>query len=98
MKRYKSKEYEKDCRICGDFNDAPLKIARAITNRLLEREAAHTHQGFEFYIFLKGKAELEIEDKVIPGEKGDVILVEAGEHHRVLNILEKVDYITIKNS
>lgn len=98
MKRYKSKEYKKDCRICGDFNDAPLKIARAITGNVLERETTHSHHGFEFYMFLKGKAELEVEDKVIVVEKGDVILIESGENHRILNVLEEIDYITIKDS
>lgn len=97
MKRYKSKEYEKDCRICGDFNNAPLGIARAVTNKVLPREIIHKHEGFEFYIFLKGKAEMEIEGSLISVKKGDVILVEAGENHRVTNILEEIDYITVKD-
>jgi len=98
MKQYKSKEHEKDCRICGDFNNAPLKIARAVTNNVLQREIIHKHKGFEFYIFLKGKAEMEIEGNLISVKKGDVILVESGENHRVINILEEIDYITIKDS
>lgn len=97
MKRYKSQENEKDCRICGDFNGAPLNIAKAVTDSVLEKETLHAHDGYEFYIFLKGKAEIEVNDKIIQVEKGDVILVEPGEKHRVLNILEEIDYISIKN-
>lgn len=97
MKIYKSKEYEKDCRICGDFNNAPLKIARAITKKVLEKEITHNHNGFEFYIFLKGKAELEVEGKIIPVLGGDVLLVEPGENHKISRIIEETDYITIKN-
>jgi len=96
MKRYKSKEYEKDCRICGDFNNAPLKIARAVTSSVLEKEVVHSHKGYEFYLFLKGRAELEVEGEVISVKKGDIILVESGENHRMVNILEETDYITIK--
>lgn len=97
MKRYKSKEYEKDCRICGDFNNAPLQIARAVTNKVLERETSHSHKGYEFYLFIRGKAEIEVNGEIISVEKGDVILVEPGEKHKMVNIIEETDYITIKD-
>lgn len=96
MKIYKSKEYDKDCRICGDFNSAPLKIARAITKKVLEKEVIHSHNSFEFYIFLKGNAEIEVEGKNIPVKGGDVILIEPGENHKISRIIEETDYITIK--
>ena len=98
MKRYKSHEHEKNSRICGTFDDAPLKIARAVTSEVLEKEKMHNHEGYEFYIFLKGKAELEVEGAIISVKEGDVILIEAGENHKVANIFEEIDCISIKDS
>lgn len=99
MKRYKSKQYLKDCRICGSFNESPLAMARAVTKKVLESEKLHSHKnGFEYYIFLKGKAELMVEDKKIKVSEGDIILVEPGEKHKLNKVIEEVDYITIKTN
>jgi mannose-6-phosphate isomerase-like protein (cupin superfamily) len=96
MKRYKSKETEKDCRICGPFNGSPWSVARARTKKVLFSEKLHLHDSCELYFFLKGKAKIQIDSETINVKKGDVVLVEPGEKHMVKQIIEEVDYITIK--
>lgn len=98
MKAFKSRPLDSDCRICGSFNSSPLGIARAITKDVLESEALHSHQGYEYYFFIKGKAELLINNKVLIVKAGDVILVEPGEKHRVKKVIEEIDYMTIKTN
>ena len=46
----------------------------------------HSHQGQEeVYYFTKGRGSMQIDDKTFPVEAGDVILIDAGEFHRVIN-------------
>ncbi|MBW2990267.1 cupin domain-containing protein [Candidatus Woesearchaeota archaeon] len=99
MKKFKSKEFEKDCRICGAFNKAPLAIARAVTNKILATETLHTHSnGCEFYFFLRGKAEMQVDSQFVSVQGGDVILIEPGEKHKVSKIIDEIDYISIKTN
>jgi mannose-6-phosphate isomerase-like protein (cupin superfamily) len=97
MKKYRSKEYEDDCRIAGYFNNSPLAIARAVTSQVSKYEKTHKHQkSYEFYVFLKGKATIQINNEEIKCSKGDVILIEPEEEHKILNFEEETDYLTIK--
>lgn len=95
MKRFKSRKYEKDCRICK----SPLAIARAVTKDVLESEKLHSHEkACEYYIFLKGKAKLEVEGKIVTAVADDVILIEPGEKHKIKKVAKEIDYITIRTS
>lgn len=99
MKRYKSKEFEEDCRICGHYNSAPLNIARAVSSKVLGREKTHLHEDdFEYYFFLKGEGILEINGEKHAYQAGDVFLVESGEKHKMLEIKKETDYITIRSN
>lgn len=99
MKKYKSNEYEQDCRICGHYNNSPLNIARAVTAAVLENEKLHYHESdYEYYFFIRGKGILLINEVEHSYETGDVILVEPGEKHKMLAIIEETDYITIRSN
>ena len=99
MKRLKTKEYEKDCRIAGKFNNSTLAIARAVTKEVLPNENIHSHlKATEYYIFLKGRAEMQVNGNSFEVSGGDVIVIEPGENHKVGRIIEEVDYITIRDS
>lgn len=99
MKRLKTREYEKDCRITGKFNNCTLSIARAVTKEVLPNEKIHSHfNTTEYYIFLRGKAEMLINNDVIEVSKGDVLVIEPGETHKVNKVIEEIDYITIRDS
>jgi AraC-like DNA-binding protein len=52
----------------------------------------HTHDYYEFYIFLDGDASIEIEKKVHPLQEGDVILIPPGVHHHAIIHDENVPY------
>jgi mannose-6-phosphate isomerase-like protein (cupin superfamily) len=96
MKRYKSREAEKDCRICGPFNGSPWSVDRAVTNKVLDSERLHSHDTCELYFFLKGKALMQIGSKTILVGKGDVILTEPQEKHMVKEVIKEIDYMTVK--
>jgi quercetin dioxygenase-like cupin family protein len=99
MKKYKSKEYEKDCRICGYYNEAPLNIARAVTRQVLDEEKIHYHENdFEYYIFIRGKGKVLIGEQEWQYETGDVFLIEPMEKHKMVEILEETDYITVRSN
>lgn len=99
MKKYKTNEFALDTRICGFFNESPLAITRTHIDAPLESEKLHSHNiSYEYYIFIKGKAKIVIDDKIITVLAGDVILAEPNEKHKILDIIEPVDYITIKTT
>lgn len=99
MKKFSTKEYEKDCRITGEFNGCTLAIARAITKEVLPQEKMHTHlNATEYYIFLRGKAEMLVNNNVVEVAQGDVLVIEPGEIHKVSKIIEEIDYIAIRDS
>ncbi len=99
MKQYKSQEFEKDCRICGYYNDAPLNIARAVTEKILDTEHLHHHEmDFEYYFFLAGEGILLINNVQYKYKTGDVFLIEPGEKHRMYEVHQKTDYITIRSN
>jgi mannose-6-phosphate isomerase-like protein (cupin superfamily) len=46
----------------------------------------HKHEGQEeVYMFMKGSGKMELDDKVIEVNEGDLILIEDGVFHRVHN-------------
>lgn len=97
MKKFTSGLTEENYKICGKDKGSPLAISRVITDKVFANEELHTHDTYEFYMFVKGKAEMEINGKIIQVAAGDVILVEEGEKHRVTKVIEEIDYICIKD-
>ena len=48
--------------------------------------SGHSHAGQEeVYNFVKGKGQMKIDDEVFPVSEGDVILIEDGKFHQVIN-------------
>ena len=48
--------------------------------------SGHTHLGQEeVYHFVKGSGMMKIDDEVFPVQAGDVILIEDGKFHQVIN-------------
>ncbi len=99
MKLFKWEKNKPDIRICGAFNGCPLQIARACIKDVWKDEALHVHpKGHEFYVFVKGRAEIMANEKTIKAEAGDIVMIEPGEKHKIIKILEETDYIVVKNN
>ena len=48
--------------------------------------SGHTHAGQEeVYHFVKGSGMMKVDDEVFPVKEGDVILIEDGKFHQVIN-------------
>ena len=48
--------------------------------------SGHSHSGQEeVYNFVKGNGQMKIEDKTFPVSEGDIILIEDGKFHQVIN-------------
>jgi len=48
--------------------------------------SGHSHAGQEeVYSFVKGKGQMKIENEVFPVSEGDMILIEDGKFHQVIN-------------
>ena len=48
--------------------------------------SGHTHPGQEeVYSFIKGSGKMKVDEKTFPVEEGDLILVEDGSFHQVIN-------------
>ena len=48
--------------------------------------SGHSHPGQEeVYNFVKGSGEMKIDEEVFPVTEGDVILIEDGQFHQVIN-------------
>lgn len=99
MKKYRTNEYSLDTRVCGFFNQSPLAITRTNIKNVLESEKLHSHNNsHEYYMFLKGKAKVIVGEKIITVSDGDVILAEPNEKHKILEVIEPIEYITIKTN
>ena len=54
--------------------------------RANQQTNGHTHEGQEeVYFFVKGKGEMTIDDNTFAVKEGDVVCIEDGEFHKVLN-------------
>tara|TARA_X000000368_G_C22702664_1_gene567486 strand:+ start:277 stop:606 length:330 start_codon:yes stop_codon:yes gene_type:complete len=52
--------------------------------------SGHSHPGQEeVYNFVKGSGEMKIDEEVFPVTEGDVILIEDGQFHQVINNSDK---------
>jgi len=55
--------------------------------------SGHSHVGQEeVYHFVKGKGQMKIDDEVFPVFEGDLILIEDGKFHQVINDSDKPLY------
>lgn len=73
--------------VCGHWNGSPLEIG--LNDLLLEvpdGEVVHHHPFTEYYVGLEGSAQLEVGGHTVPLVADSVVMVEAGERHRVTSI------------
>lgn len=99
MKKYNFHKYEGVESICDVKTGSPIKIAYVCTDKLLQSDVLHYHdQGHEYYILLKGKIILQINQNFVEAIKGDVIHVEPCEEHKVYSVNEEVEYIVIRTN
>ena len=99
MRKYTFQKREGVKSICGIEQGSPVKINYIQLENTTAQDTRHYHpEGHEYYIYLKGKATLEIEGKIIEASSGDVIQIEAGERHVVSQILEAVECLVIRTN
>ena len=98
MRKYSTENLGENCGICG-LGDGPLKVARAMTDKILDKETFHYHpNGWEYYLFISGKATMKIGKNLIAAEKGDMIVIEPGEPHIIVEVKEKADYVVFNTN
>ncbi|MBQ9766975.1 MAG: AraC family transcriptional regulator [Lachnospiraceae bacterium] len=61
-----------------------------ITNYMMQG-AYHCHDGYEFYLFLKGNVNCYVEQQCFHLERGDLLIIRPGEYHRPI-MLDDGDY------
>lgn len=71
------------------FNRRQYMLARDFevfyySDRSFQNVSSHSHDYYEFYIFLEGAVEMEIDGNTYPLSRGDVVLVPPGILHRAL--------------
>lgn len=67
------------------------KLVVSLTELKSHQETkGHSHPGIgEAYYFLEGKGKIQLGEKIIEVEEGDVIPIPDGEFHKVFNLLDK---------
>ena len=73
--------------LCGHWNGSPVEIG--VTDLLRDvppTEQMHYHDYHEYYVILEGSGALEVDGTVVPLDAGRTIMVEPGEHHRVIEV------------
>ncbi len=99
MKIYRTENLGEECNICGNSDSVPLKIARAMTGKVLDNETLHYHlKGHEFYLFIRGSARMRISDGYVEVKAGDMVHVEPYEPHRIEEIFGLSDYLVINTN
>lgn len=99
MKRLFFDEKSERSRIADASKGCPFIIGRAVIDQVRAAEKKHYHpQSTEVYIFISGVAEMFVNDEIITVQSGDIIIVDPGESHRMTRIIERLDYMTIRDS
>lgn len=62
-----------------------------------ETYSLHSHEGYEFLLFLKGDSEYIVEGKTYKLEPGDAIISRRGEMHRVVHLSNSIYERTVIN-
>ncbi len=61
-----------------------------VTNYMMQG-SYHCHDGYEFYLFLKGNVNCYVEQQCFHLERGDLLIIRPGEYHRPVT-LDSSDY------
>ena len=64
-----------------------------------QQTTGHKHKGQEeVYLFTRGDGRMELDDEILTVSKGDIVLVEDGQFHRVYNpTLTSLEFVCIFN-
>ena len=72
---------------CGHWNNSPIEIGiTELVHQVPEYETYHFHAYHEYYLFLEGFGEMNIEGERISLEAGTLLMVEPGEKHEIVSI------------
>lgn len=95
MKKFKT---HKEGWYCGFWNNSPLAINFAPRQQLYPSEKLHYHKDFcEYYLIIDGEMAFIVNKKKVHLKKGDLLMVEPKEIHRVLNLgLNGCTYVSVK--
>ena len=85
---------------CGFWNNSPLAINFIPRKELYPHEKLHYHKDFyEYYLVIDGEMTLIVNQKEFYLKKHDLLMIEAGEIHRVINLGPGgCNYVNCKNS
>lgn len=84
--------------VCGHWNGSPVEIGLGgmLTN-VPDGEVLHHHPYAEYYVVTHGRGEVEVDGERVALVAGSVVMVEAGERHRVVSVgPDGVQWIVIK--
>ncbi|MCJ7825510.1 MAG: cupin domain-containing protein [Anaerolineales bacterium] len=84
---------------CGRWNDSPVEIGMTeLVRQVPGSEAYHFHPYHEYYLFLEGNGEMNVEGKRVPLEAGMLLMVEPGEKHEIASIdaMQGLRWVIIK--
>ncbi len=97
MKKYKI-DLEQGMKALCSLPTSPLKMYRFKVSDMVGRnDDWHFHpQGHEYYLVLNGHMILKLEHKVIEVKTGEMIQVEPGEKHEVIDIKKSSDILVIR--
>lgn len=95
MKKFKA---DKKGWYCGFWNNSPLAINFAARKQLYPSEKLHYHRDFcEYYLIIDGEMTLTVNKKEARLKRGDLVMVEPGEIHRVVSLGSKgCTYVNVK--
>jgi mannose-6-phosphate isomerase-like protein (cupin superfamily) len=80
-------EHSNTAWFCGHWNASPIEIGvTPLLRAVPDGEVHHHHDYCEYYVVLEGSAELEVEGRAVPLRADTVVMVEAGERHRVVSV------------
>ena len=84
---------------CGHWNGSPVQVGLTeVFYAVPAREAYHYHDYAEYYVILQGRATLRVEGRDLTLVPNTVVMVEAGERHRVtwVDPQEGIRWVIIK--
>ena len=81
--------------VCNDETESDITQIALTTLRAGEKTDRHKHESMEeYFLFVKGKVTLAVEDKELTCTRGDFVVVRCGESHQ-LKAVEETELITI---
>jgi len=71
--------------LCGHWNGSPIEIGLTGVLKAVPRgEANHYHDYHEYYLILRGRGTLNVEERDVPLEANTIVMVQPGEQHHVV--------------